>query len=174
VPLVGYLSDCFGSTRLIAAGCIVFGASALGLLVSWQRATPITLTVLIAFAGLGSSLFVPANSRRLFAVTPLGAHGTAAGLQAIARNVGMPLGTAAAAAFNQTSLRLHRSDGQPVADVRSTLYRVLSATFIMLLAEMVPFFLFAHDRHAKLSSSPSQLAGTPPASPFDSSTYSRK
>jgi MFS family permease len=137
-PLVGYLSDCFGSTRLIAAGCIVFGASALGLLVSWQRATPITLTVLIAFAGLGSSLFVPANSRRLFAVTPLGAHGTAARLQAIARNVGMLRGTAAAAAFNQTSLSLHRGDGQPVADgALSDVHHVAGRNGALLFIRMI-------------------------------------
>ena len=154
-PLAGLLSDRLGSIRLIAAGDVVLAASTLILLVAWRRATPWMLTVLVALVGLGSSFFVPANSRRLFAATPLADHGAAAGMLATARNLGMLLGTAAAAALNATSLQVHAGGEALVANVRNTLWLVLSAAVVMLLEESVQLPLRMPGQRIRLWPSPS-------------------
>ena len=163
-PLAGFLSDWFGTSRLITAGSVLFAGGAFLLLSLWEHASPRSLMVLVAFAGLGPSLFVPANISRLLASLSLTSHGTAAGMLATARNLGMLLGTAGAAAFCSGALRLHRSSEAATTCVRNVFCMVLVAGGAMLITEMAPRLLQALQTpfapgQSSLSRAPDEIEG---------------
>jgi MFS family permease len=151
-PLAGFLSDWFGPARLIAAGSFLFATGALLLLLFWRHASPALLLALVAFTGLGPSLFVPANSARLFASVSFTSHGVAAGMLATARNLGMLLGTAGAAACCAGLLRQHHSGEMLATGVRNVYCLVLAASIAMLITDTAPWLQIIYRRFISSSS----------------------
>lgn len=137
-PLAGIISDRFGAGRLISAGSAVFAFGALLLFLFCQHGSFMLLGLAVALIGLGTSLFVPANSARLFASAPVPKHGMAAGTLATARNLGMLLGSAGAAATCAKPLRLDTAGERLATDIRTAFCFVFVASLAMLMAESVP------------------------------------
>src|SRR5439155_25668434 len=109
-PISGWLSDRIGSRLLTAGGMLLvagsfYWLSRLGLHPSYADLVPPLL-----INGVGTGLFTsPNNSAVMGAVRP-GRVGTAAGLRATSRNLGMALGTATAAAVTALRLPIHLAD----------------------------------------------------------------
>lgn len=100
-PFSGALSDRLGSRFLTALGMAIFAAG----LVALSRlalTSPIEQVVAgLALCGLGTGLFVSPNNSALMGAAPRSKQGVAAGILALARNVGMALGIGfAGAVFN--------------------------------------------------------------------------
>jgi EmrB/QacA subfamily drug resistance transporter len=91
-PVSGSLSDRVGSRLPTSLGMLIF-ALGLFLLSRLAATSPISLTVLgLAICGLGTGLFVAPNNSALMGDAPRSKQGIAAGVLALARNVGMALG----------------------------------------------------------------------------------
>lgn len=129
-PISGLASDRYGARIVISVGTAFFAAGALFLVcISGYGSIPI-LAIGMAIIGLGTGIFVPANSSRLLKDAPLHHHGTAAGALATARNLGMMLGVAIAAAVYSSSLP--ETGGRP-AELLAT-RSALSIVFLVAVA----------------------------------------
>jgi MFS family permease len=95
-------------------------AAAMALLAGVDGATPIVRVALcLGLVGFGSGLFTAPNNSALMGAAPKGRQGIAAGVMALARNVGMSLGVGLAGAI-MTTVMAHG----PGAD---SLFRAVSA-----------------------------------------------
>ncbi len=95
----GHLSDRWGSRWLSSAGLAISAVAllSLGLLPS---TAPIPLLVgLLCLLGVGAGVFVSPNTNALMSSAPADRQGTAAGVMALARNLGMLGGTSISAAL---------------------------------------------------------------------------
>lgn len=91
-PLSGTLSDRVGSRFPTTLGLLIFGFG-LFLLGHLGNASPLHMAVTgLAICGLGTGLFVAPNNSALMGDAPREKQGIAAGVLALARNVGMALG----------------------------------------------------------------------------------
>ncbi len=91
-PLSGSLSDSIGSRLPTSLGMLIF-ALGLFMLSRLTGTSAIFMTVLgLAVCGLGTGLFVAPNNSALMGDAPRNKQGIAAGVLALARNVGMALG----------------------------------------------------------------------------------
>jgi len=135
-PISGWLSDRVGSRALTSGGMILvaisfYWLSRLGLHPSYADLVPPLLV-----NGVGTGLFTsPNNSAVMGAVRPA-RMGTAAGLLATSRNLGMALGTATAAAVIAFRLPAHLADhaGPTAAALASYQDGFLVAGVVALLA----------------------------------------
>jgi MFS family permease len=135
-PISGWLSDRVGSRALTSGGMILVGISfywlsRLGLHPSYADLVPPLLV-----NGVGTGLFTsPNNSAVMGAVQPA-RMGTAAGLLATSRNLGMALGTATAAAVIAFRLPAHLAEhsGPTAAALASYQDGFLVAGVVALLA----------------------------------------
>jgi EmrB/QacA subfamily drug resistance transporter len=135
-PISGWLSDRVGSRALTSGGMIMvaisfYWLSRLGLHPSYADLVPPLLV-----NGVGTGLFTsPNNSAVMGAVRPA-RMGTAAGLLATSRNLGMALGTATAAAVIAFRFPAHLADhaGPTAAALASYQDGFLVAGVVALLA----------------------------------------
>jgi EmrB/QacA subfamily drug resistance transporter len=103
-PLSGSLSDRIGSRTPTTIGMILL-ASGLFILSRLGQQSPLGLTVLaLAICGLGTGLFAAPNNSALMGAAPRDKQGIAAGVLALARNVGMALGIGFSGAIFNTVL----------------------------------------------------------------------
>ncbi len=103
-PFSGSLSDRVGSRIPTTVGMMLL-AGGLFLLSRMGPTSPLGLTVLgLAVCGLGTGLFVAPNNSALMGDAPRSKQGIAAGVLALARNVGMALGIGLTGAIFNTLL----------------------------------------------------------------------
>jgi len=104
-PLSGYLSDRMGSKLLTTAGLLAMLAGFACLLTLNAGASLISLAVFLAIFGMGSGLFQSPNNASVMGAVPPTKLGSAGGLNALARNVGMVLGTSVSVSIYATGLQ---------------------------------------------------------------------
>lgn len=98
-PLAGTLSDRIGPRVLTVAGLIVAGTGILMVRALGPDATWIDVVWRLALTSFGSAMFVSPNSSSVMGSVPSRSLGTAGGVVALVRNLGMVLGVALAAAI---------------------------------------------------------------------------
>ena len=109
-PISGWLSDRIGSRLLTAGGMLLVATSFYWLSRLGIHPSYLDLVPPLLINGVGTGLFTsPNNSAVMGAVRP-GRVGTAAGLLATSRSLGMALGTATAAAVTALRLPIHLAD----------------------------------------------------------------
>ncbi len=137
-PFSGSLSDRIGSRLPTTVGMGLLAAGLFGLS-RLQAASPLGLTVgALAICGLGTGLFVSPNNSALMGDAPRGKQGIAAGVLALARNVGMALGIGLSGAIFNTVL-----GASGIAD-HAALVRAFDASMVVvsgvaLLAAAITF-----------------------------------
>ena len=136
-PLGGIVSDWFGTRVVLSAGTALFALGILLLTCNSNSGSIVNLAMAMATIGLGSGVFVPANSSRLLSHAPVHRHGSASGLLATARNLGMMLGVAIAAAAYSTSLPGSIGRVAVLSGVRTGLTIVFLAAAALLLTNWI-------------------------------------
>ena len=135
-PLSGTLSDRKGTRLFTVAGMLLL-ASGLFLLSRLDGHAP-TLQILIALGivGLGTGTFISPNNSALMGAAPKRRQGTAAGIMATARNMGMALGVGVAGAIFTTLLGDHGVD--ETAALFSTIHiSFLITAFLALIGALI-------------------------------------
>ena len=128
-PISGAVSDRIGPRWLTTSGMVLLAAGLAGLGVA-GRDTPLPLVAAaLATAGLGTGLFVSPNNSALMGAAPRHRQGIAAGVLALARNVGMVLGVGLAGAVFSTMLARGLAAGSADA-----LFAALRTSFIVAAA----------------------------------------
>jgi MFS family permease len=94
----GYLTSSLGIQNVRLAGVSILAFTVLGLAQLNAQSSTLLIASLLAGVGVGTGIFVPANSQAIMSSTPAEIQGTAAGILATARNLGMTLGVPIAAA----------------------------------------------------------------------------
>lgn len=117
-PLSGYLSDRIGSKLLTTAGLLVMLAGFVCLLTLSAGASLVMLAVFLALFGMGSGLFQSPNNASVMGAVPAKKLGTAGGLNALVRNVGMVLGTSVSVSIYATGLQ-HFGGGVATPDAHA-------------------------------------------------------
>jgi EmrB/QacA subfamily drug resistance transporter len=136
-PMGGVVSDWFGTRVVLAAGTTLFALGILVLACISNSGSILNLAMAMAMIGLGSGVFVPANSSRLLSHAPVHRHGSASGLLATARNLGMLLGVAIAAAAYSTSLPVSIGRVAVLSGVRTGLSIAFFAAAALLLTNCI-------------------------------------
>ena len=103
----GALADRIGSRGLAAVGMGIFGVGGLGLLLAWPTANPWAPALWMFVCGAGTGIFISPNSSALMGAAPKERLGTAGGVMALARNLGMALGVALGSGLFASVLREH-------------------------------------------------------------------
>ncbi|MEF2967608.1 MFS transporter [Paenibacillus sp. M1] len=138
-PISGWLSDRIGSHSLTTAGLLV-NALAFGLLntLSTQESAWVVGLHLGLF-GLGGGLFQSPNNSSIMGSVPRDKLGTAGGLNALVRNIGMVLGTSLSISLYSSRLNylLPVSPGEPQAALSSLHTVFWTAMGICLVALLV-------------------------------------
>jgi MFS family permease len=99
----GWLSDRIGTFVLAVAGMIVLTLGMLGLALggSAPGAAPGAVGLWLGLIGLGTGIFITPNSSALMGSAPKTQQGTAGGVMALARTLGMMVGVAGGTAVFQ-------------------------------------------------------------------------
>jgi MFS family permease len=95
----GWLSDRFGSRGLSIFGMIAVALGAAGLSFTDAASSVASIAAWNAVIGVGTGVFVTPNSSALMGAAPRGQQGSAGGIMAVARNLGMMIGVASATTF---------------------------------------------------------------------------
>jgi len=95
----GWLSDLFGSRGLAVLGMIAVAVGAVGLSFTDAASSVASIAAWNAVIGVGTGVFVTPNSSALMGSAPRGQQGSAGGIMAVARNLGMMIGVASATTF---------------------------------------------------------------------------
>jgi MFS family permease len=95
----GWLSDALGSRGLAVGGMIAVAAGALGMSFTGPASSPAAIAAWHGVMGLGTGVFVTPNSSALMGAAPPEQQGTAGGVMALARNLGMMIGVSSATAI---------------------------------------------------------------------------
>jgi EmrB/QacA subfamily drug resistance transporter len=114
-PLSGYLSDKMGSKLLTTLGLAVTIAGFLCLTTISADQNRLVLASFLLLFGLGSGMFQSPNNASIMGAVPQPKLGSAGGLNALARNVGMVLGTSVSVSIYTTGLR-HYGAGAATPD----------------------------------------------------------
>nr|WP_238357802.1 MFS transporter [Cohnella zeiphila] len=114
-PMSGFLSDKMGSKLLTTLGLAVTIGGFLCLTTVSANENRIALVSFLVLFGLGSGLFQSPNNASIMGAVPLPKLGSAGGLNALARNVGMVLGTSVSVSIYATGLR-HYGGGAATPD----------------------------------------------------------
>src|SRR6266566_5132246 len=137
-PISGWLSDKVGSRALTSGGMLLVAASfywlsRLGLHPDYAQLVPPLL-----LNGIGTGLFTSPNNSAVMGAASRARMGTAAGLLATSRSLGMALGTATAAAVIALRMPAHLANhvGATVATLASYQDGFLVASAVALLAAM--------------------------------------
>src|SRR5437868_2876253 len=137
-PISGWLSDKVGSRALTSSGMLLvavsfFWLSRLGLHPDYAQLVPPLL-----LNGIGTGLFTSPNNSAVMGAASRARMGTAAGLLATSRSLGMALGTATAAAVIALRMPAHLAEhgGATVATLASYQDGFLVAAAVALLAAM--------------------------------------
>src|SRR5207302_1198724 len=135
-PISGWFSDKVGSRALTSGGMLLMAASfywlsRLGLHPDYAQLVPPLL-----LNGIGTGLFTSPNNSAVMGAAARPRIGTAAGLLATSRSLGMALGTATAAAVIALRMPAHLADhvGATVATLASYQDGFLVASAVALLA----------------------------------------
>jgi EmrB/QacA subfamily drug resistance transporter len=137
-PVSGKLSDRVGSRIPTTLGMLIL-AVGLFLLSRLMLASPFWMVVLgLAIGGLGTGLFVAPNNSALMGDAPRNRQGIAAGVLALARNVGMVLGIGLTGAIYTTILSRDNPGGAGTL-VHAFNAGMLFASGAALLAAFVSF-----------------------------------
>lgn len=108
-PISGWLSDKFGSHFLTTGGLLI-NALGFGLLTTLtQSESPWLVALHLSLFGIGHGLFQSPNNSSVMGAVPIQKLGSAGGLNALIRNVGMVLGTTFSVSL--FSFRLHQLSG---------------------------------------------------------------
>ena len=94
----GWLSDILGSRGLTVSGMIVVALGAVGLSSTHASSSVASIAAWNAVMGVGTGVFVTPNSSALMGAAPRSQQGSAGGIMAVARNLGMMIGVASATA----------------------------------------------------------------------------
>jgi len=148
-PFSGKLSDKVGSRIPTTIGMLIL-ATGLFIVSRLTLESPIWMVVLgLAIGGLGTGLFVAPNNSALMGDAPRNRQGIAAGVLALARNVGMVLGIGLTGAIFTTVLS-KGSSGSADTLVQAFNAGLLFASGVALLAA-VTSFARGDDRPSKAS-----------------------
>jgi EmrB/QacA subfamily drug resistance transporter len=129
-PVAGTVSDRLGSQIPTTAGMLIL-AVGLYVLSSLTQASPFIHAILgLAISGLGVGLFVAPNNSALMGAAPRNRQGIAAGVLALARNVGMVLGIGLTGAIFTTFL----NRGDPSAASTTVTAVAAGFRFVTLVA----------------------------------------
>lgn len=110
-PFSGTLSDRIGARLPATLGMLIMAAG-LFILSRLQAQTPTgMISAALAVCGLGIGMFVSPNNSSLMGAAPRNRQGVAAGMLAMARNVGMVLGIGLSGAILTTALAVDPQDG---------------------------------------------------------------
>ncbi len=130
-PIAGHLSDRIGSRIPATAGMLVL---AVGLLLLSQLGAdgPLPL-VLVALAvnGLGNGIFAAPNSSSLLGAAPRERQGTASGILATSRNLGMVLGVALSGAITSGMIARSQDPTRGMLDGMRVSYLVAAAIALL-------------------------------------------
>ncbi|WP_435922218.1 MFS transporter [Paenibacillus sp. DYY-L-2] len=138
-PISGWLSDRIGSHSLTTAGLLV-NAIAFGLLNTLTTEESAWMVGLhLGLFGLGGGLFQSPNNSSVMGSVPREKLGTAGGLNALVRNIGMVLGTSLSISLYSSRLSVLRplSPGEPEAALGALHTVFWTAMGICLLALLV-------------------------------------
>lgn len=137
-PMSGTLSDRVGTRLPTTLGLLIFAVGLL-LLSRLSINSPYSLTVIgLAICGLGTGLFTAPNNSALMGDAPRNRQGIAAGVLALARNVGMVLGIGLTGAIFTTILaRGNQSD--PAVLVHAFDISLLFACGVSLLGAVISY-----------------------------------
>ncbi len=137
-PVAGTLSDRMGSQIPTTLGMLILAAG-LYILTLMTQSSPLGHAVLgLAVSGVGIGLFVAPNNSALMGAAPRNRQGIAAGVLALARNVGMVLGIGLSGAIFTTFLG--RGDpGAPSVLVPAIRAGFLFVSGVALLAAVLSF-----------------------------------
>lgn len=125
-PLSGALSDRVGPRWLATSGMVLLAAGLAGLGIAGRDTALGLVAAALAASGLGTGLFVSPNNSALMGAAPRHRQGIAAGVLALARNVGMVLGVGLAGAVFSTVL----AGGQAAGDA-DALFAALRTSFMV-------------------------------------------
>jgi EmrB/QacA subfamily drug resistance transporter len=110
-PVSGSLSDRIGSRALASTGMAMIAVSFFWLSRLNGHPSYLELTLPLLLNGIGTGIFSSPNNSAVMGAVPASRVSTAAGILASTRNLGMALGTAAAAAVIAFRLPTHLSAG---------------------------------------------------------------
>jgi EmrB/QacA subfamily drug resistance transporter len=137
-PFAGTFSDRIGAQIPTTLGMLIMGVG----LFMLSRITPDSPLVYVvaglAISGLGSGMFVAPNNSALMGAAPRNRQGIAAGVLALARNVGMVLGVGLTGAVFTTMLA-HGQSSDPVVVVRAVDAGLMFAMGMAVLAAITSF-----------------------------------
>jgi len=137
-PLSGALSDRIGSRILTTLGLFILAAGLL-LLSRLTLTSHFALAVLgLAICGFGTGMFVAPNNSALMGSAPRNRQGIAAGVLALARNVGMVLGIGLTGAIFTTILA-HGNQNDPATLVDAFDISLLFAAGMSLLGALISY-----------------------------------
>ncbi len=137
-PVAGTLSDRMGSQIPTTLGMLVL-ALGLYILTFLTQSSPLGHAVVgLAVSGLGIGLFVAPNNSALMGAAPRNRQGIAAGVLALARNVGMVLGIGLSGAIFTTFLG-HGDPNAPGVLVPAIRAGFLFVSGVALLAALVSY-----------------------------------
>ncbi len=88
----GWLSDKIGSRWLSFIGMLILSIGLAGLSTLNEGTNNFIIAVFLAITGLGTGIFISPNSSTLMGSAPREQQGTASGIMAVARNLGMLIG----------------------------------------------------------------------------------
>jgi EmrB/QacA subfamily drug resistance transporter len=151
-PISGKLYDRIGSRIMTTMGMVIM-AVGLFMISRLTLNSPFWVVVLgLAIGGLGTGLFVAPNNSALMGDAPRSRQGIAAGVLALARNVGMVLGIGLTGAIFTTFLSLGDPNA-PTTLVHAFDAGLLFASGVALLAAVVSYL--RGDDHPGMQSPPS-------------------
>jgi MFS family permease len=132
----GWLSDALGSRGLAVSGMIVVAFGAVGLSFTDATSSVVSIAAWNAVMGVGTGVFVTPNSSALMGAAPRNQQGSAGGIMAVARNLGMMIGVASATTFFAAAggTTGHVWDATDYGALRIAL---LAAAFVALLGAVV-------------------------------------
>lgn len=137
-PFAGTFSDRIGVQIPTTVGMLIMGVG-LFMLSRLTPDSPLTYVVAgLAISGLGSGMFVAPNNSALMGAAPRNRQGIAAGVLALARNVGMVLGVGLTGAVFTTMLARGQNN-DPMIIVHAVDAGLLFATGMALLAAIASF-----------------------------------
>ncbi|MBL6974238.1 MAG: MFS transporter [Deltaproteobacteria bacterium] len=109
----GYLSDRVGSRMPSFVGMAVMAAGMVWLTHQGAVLESLGLLAATCVVGLGTGIFISPNTNTLMSAAPRASQGSAAGVMALARSVGMMAGTALSAAVYGTVMEGTMASGVP-------------------------------------------------------------
>jgi EmrB/QacA subfamily drug resistance transporter len=151
----GWLSDKLGPRGLAAGGMLVTGAGLLGLSLSWPTTGILVPMAWLFVCGAGTGVFISPNSSALMGAAPRSAQGSAGGVMALARTLGMALGVALASGMFATVFPGGRVVGWPHGADDVVRLGLQAGAGFAVLASLVSFFGYTGRKDVEVVPHPS-------------------